>query len=228
MRKVLPILIMSAAASSVFAANPTITSINPACAMAGGPQFTLTVIGTNYDNTSVVRWNGANLATTFVSSTKLTAIVPAANIGAAVTAQITVKNSTGSASSQVPFTIVAPATISSLNPTCATAGGPGFTLTVNGTNFTGISTVNWNGAPLTTTFVSSTQLTVTVPAGLIATAGTASVSVVSCGATSSPVTFTITATPVITSSLTACGTVGIAFSYTITATNSPTTFTASP
>jgi Putative Ig domain/IPT/TIG domain len=227
-RKLLPFLVVFAAATNALAANPTITSINPSCAIAGGPQFTLTVNGTNYDNTSVVRWNGANLATTFVSSTKLTAIVPAANIATAGTPPITVKNSTGSASNSVTFTIVAPPTISSLNPTCATAGGPGFTLTVNGTNFAAISTVNWNGTALATTFVSATQLTATVPAALIATAGTASVTVVSCGGTSNAQTFTIVNTPVITSPLTACGTIGVAFSYTITATNNPTSFTASP
>src|SRR5439155_190589 len=141
-KKVVPFLFVLAVASSALAANPTITSINPSCAMAGGPQFTLTVIGTNYDNTSVVRWNGANRATTFVSSTQLTAIVLAADIATAGTAQVTVKNSTGSVSNAV--------------------------------------------------------------------------------------TFTIAATPVITSPLTACGTVGVAFSYTITATNNPTSFTASP
>src|SRR5882724_10922468 len=117
MRKVLPFLLVFAAAGSVLAANPTISSINPTCAMAGGPQFTLTVNGTNYDNTSVVRWNGSNLTTTFVSSTRLTAIVPAANIATAGTAQVTVKNSSGSASNSVTFTIVATPTISSLNPT---------------------------------------------------------------------------------------------------------------
>src|SRR5205807_6465740 len=83
-----------------------------------------------------------------------------------------------------------------------------FTLTVNGTNFVNGATVNWNGTPLSTTFVSSTQLTATVPASLIATAGTASITATNptCpGATSTAQTFTIAATPVINSPLTACG-----------------------
>jgi putative Ig domain-containing protein/IPT/TIG domain-containing protein len=227
-RKLLPLLVLFATANSLLAANPTISSINPTCAMAGGPQFTLTVIGTNYDNTSVVRWGSANLATTFVSSTQLTATVPAANIATAGTVQVTVKNSTGSASNAVTFTIVATPTISSLNPTCATPGGAGFTLTVNGTNFVSGSTVKWNGTALATTVVSSTQLTATVPASLIAAAGTASITVVSCQATSNAQTFTITNTPVITSPLTVCATVGAAVSYTISATNNPTSFSATP
>src|SRR5204863_400722 len=113
-----------------------------------------------------------------------------------------------SAQQTVVITIRATPTVSSLSPTCATAGGPQFTLTVNGSNFVSGSTVNWNGSPLATTFVSATQLTATVPTSLIATAGTASITILTpCGGTSNPSTFTIAAAPVITSSLTACGTV---------------------
>jgi hypothetical protein len=65
-----------------------------------------------------------------------------------------------------------------LVPDATAPGGPGFTLTVNGTGFVSGATVNWNGAVLATTFVSGSQLTATVPAGDIATAGTASVTVV--------------------------------------------------
>src|SRR6202011_985458 len=37
---------------------PSITSISPSTAMAGGPAFTLTVNGSGYTNTSTVQWNG--------------------------------------------------------------------------------------------------------------------------------------------------------------------------
>src|SRR5205823_3893380 len=95
-------------------------------------------------------------------------------------------------SGAVTFTISAAPTITSLSPTCAAAGDPQFTLTVNGINFISTSVVNWNGAALTTTFVSSTQLTATVSATRIATPGTASITVVSpCGGTSNAVTFPI-------------------------------------
>src|SRR6266487_905599 len=301
---------------------PTVTSISPTCATAGGPQFTLTVNGTKFVSASTVNWNGTPLATTFVSSTQLTAAVPAALIATAGTASITVVNPSpggGSSTPAVTFTIANPPvinspltacgtvgvafsytitatnnptsytaaplpaglslgsggnrnvisgtpttagttsviisasngaspcntgsatlvitinaapTISSLNPTCVTPGGPQFTLTVNGTNFVSTSTVNWNGTALTTTFVSSTQLTAAVPASLIATAGTASITVANpcAGATSTAVTLSIANTPVITSPLTVTGQIGVAFSYTITATNTDnqTTYTAAP
>jgi len=65
-----------------------------------------------------------------------------------------------------------------LVPDAIAPGGAGFTLTVNGTGFVASSVVDWNGSALATTFVSSSQLTATVPSSAIATAGTASVTVV--------------------------------------------------
>jgi hypothetical protein len=66
-----------------------------------------------------------------------------------------------------------------LVPDAAAPGGAGFTLTVNGAGFVPASVVNWNGSPRATTFVSSAQLTATILASDIATASTASVTVVS-------------------------------------------------
>jgi hypothetical protein len=102
-----------------------------------------------------------------------------------------------------PPTSAAPV-ITSLNPTSATAAGAAFTLTVNGTGFVSGATVQWNGAPLPTTFVSATQLTASVSAGLIASTGNAGVAVANPGGISSnTVTFPINASaaagPAITS-----------------------------
>jgi hypothetical protein len=68
-------------------------------------------------------------------------------------------------------------TLGSLAPTSAIVGGAAFTLTVNGSNFISTSVVQWNGAALTTTDVSATQLTASVPASDIAAAGIVSVTV---------------------------------------------------
>src|SRR5438876_3977050 len=197
---------------------PTTTSISPTSTTAGSAQFTLTVNGTKFVSTSTVNWNGSALTTNFVSSIQLTAIVPAANVATAGTASITVVNPppAGGTSNSVTFTINNPVpTTTSISPTCIAAGSADFILTVNGTKFVSTSTVNWNGAPLATSFVSSTQLTATVPASLVATAGTASVTVANPspgGGTSNAQTFTIANTPAITSPLTATGKLGVAFS----------------
>ena len=85
-----------------------------------------------------------------------------------------------------------------LVPDTAAPGGGGFTLTVTGSGFVSDSVVNWNGSPRATTFVSSSQLTASISASDIATAGTASVTVVNPtpGGGSSNVAFFPVATPI--------------------------------
>jgi hypothetical protein len=69
---------------------PTITSLSPASALAGGVQFTLTVNGTGFSSDVVVGWGSTALATTYVSATEATATVPASLIALPGGAFITV------------------------------------------------------------------------------------------------------------------------------------------
>ena len=68
-------------------------------------------------------------------------------------------------------TFVANPFLISISPDTVAPGGPGFTLTLNGTNFVAGSIINFYSNPLRTTFVSDTQLTAEVPASLIKTPG---------------------------------------------------------
>jgi sugar lactone lactonase YvrE len=68
-------------------------------------------------------------------------------------------------------------TLGSLSPAFVAAGGAAFTLTVNGTGFAPASTVMWGTTALATQFVNASQLTAQVPAGDVAAAGTATVTV---------------------------------------------------
>jgi hypothetical protein len=174
-------------------AAPTLTSLSPSSKVAGELAFTLTVNGSNFVSGSVVRWNGENRPTAFVSTNQLTAQVPATDIAAAGTASVTVQNPPkpgdawqnrvgGPVSNALPFTITGaspspPPTLTSLSPSSAAAGAADFMLTVNGSNFVNGSMVRWNGQNRTTTFVSATQLTASIPANDIAAAGTALVTV---------------------------------------------------
>jgi len=180
---------------------PAITGLNPNSATAGGAAFTLTINGTGFVSTSSVWWNGAARTTNFISATQLTAAIPSSDIATAGTASVVVNNPApgGGSSPAATFTINNPApAITSLSPSSAMAGGAGFVLTVNGTGFVTGATVQWNGSPRTTSFVSATQLTAAIPASDIAAAGTASVTVVNPapgGGTSAAATFTIGQTP---------------------------------
>ena len=80
-----------------------------------------------------------------------------------------------SKSSTTPASPGAMPAISALSPASAPAGSMGVVLTVNGTNFNGNATINWNGTALTTSHVSSNQLAATIPNADLATSGTATV-----------------------------------------------------
>src|SRR5437773_1885578 len=85
--------------------------IAPSPTPKGGPGFTLTIKGTGFVQDSVARWNGANRATTFVSSTRLTAAIPPGDIAAPGSALVTVFNPTlgGTTANPATFTIETPA-----------------------------------------------------------------------------------------------------------------------
>jgi FG-GAP-like repeat/Putative Ig domain len=95
----------------------------PDAVSPGGSQFTLTANGTGFLPTSTVNFNGAALATTFVSNKQLTAVVPAAEIATAATASITVVNPSpgGGSSNVVYFPVSTPEVSATLSPA---AGSP--------------------------------------------------------------------------------------------------------
>lgn len=175
-------------------AAPTISSLNPNTITAGSVDFTLTVNGSGFAPGAAIKWNGTALGTVFVSSAQLTATVVSSQVASPGTEHVTV-TSGGVTSNSVNFTVVSGPAITSLSPSAVTAGSPAFTLTVNGTGFASGAVVEWNTTALSTTYKATTQLTASVPASLIASASTASVSVKSGGVTSNAITFTVTEQP---------------------------------
>jgi hypothetical protein len=141
----------------------------------------------------VVLFNSASVTTTYISANQLS-IQIAAGL-AAGTYPVVVSNPTpgGGASAPVLFTVVPQATIVSLSPNTKVVGSAAFTLTVTGTNFVAASVVTFNGTPLTTTYLSATQLSATVPAAALATVGVYNVTVVSpVNSVSAPASFSVT------------------------------------
>ncbi len=142
-------------------------------------------------------------ATLLLLGSNIGTSVNASLIALAGTATVTVAAAGETSPSPLPFTINPSLALSSLQPNSAAAGGPSFLLTVNGSGFTNATTITWNGASQTTNFVNSGQLTTTISASLIASAGTASVTVAELGkASPSPLTLTIHSMPACTFSLT--------------------------
>ena len=154
-------------------ATPVLTSLSPFSTTAGSAAFTLAVSGSNFTSGAAVQWNGTPLATNFVSSTQLTTQVSANLLLVSGAVPITVVEPNLPASNALTFNInPAPSlTLASISPSSITAGSPSFTLTATGAGFLTGSAVEWNGAPIGTTYVSSTQLTAQIVAGLVAVPG---------------------------------------------------------
>jgi uncharacterized repeat protein (TIGR01451 family) len=94
---------------------PTLTSLLPASATAGGAAFTLNAVGTNFVNGAVLEWNGTARTTTFVSSTQLSASISATDIANPGNVSVLALNPApgGGASNALNFTIN-----SSSGPSC--------------------------------------------------------------------------------------------------------------
>lgn len=141
---------------------PTITKVSPSSGDAkGGAQ--VTIDGKYYTRTTKVRF-GSTYSTDVkkVSSTRLTAVVPA---GSAGTVDVRVKSSGGTSvtSEAAEYTYVAPPTITSLSTTQGTGNG-GTKVTIKGTAFTSDSVVHFDTTKATSVTVTSpTQLTVVTP-----------------------------------------------------------------
>ena len=112
---------------------PVITSTAPSSAIVASGAFTLAVQGSGFVSTSVVRWNGSNRSTTYISSTEVRAAITADDVAVAGTAQLSVFSPApgGGTSAAVPFTIAASSTTLAVSSTNV---APGQTISVTLTN----------------------------------------------------------------------------------------------
>jgi hypothetical protein len=191
-----------------YATGSTLVNISPTGVVIGGPSFTLSLTASasnGFPTNTTVQWNGQNLTTTYLTSTTVTAVVPASLIAKAGTAYVNThypQSGTGmnGLSNSLAFLIYgAPnpqPTLTSINPTTATACGSNcskasLTITVTGTNFLPTSTnggtlvtiadlLTPNGQPtaINVTSYSATELKAVIPGMYLANADTANIAVI--------------------------------------------------
>jgi hypothetical protein len=137
---------------------PTISSLQPNTVDAGSPAFTLTVNGSNFASDDTVKWNGVALATTFVSASKLTAKVSAAEVAAAGSAAVTVVDSAAGNQTSEPALFAIPLTTLVINSQSikTNAGAYSITLTLSNSGYNTATDVLLTGAYLATTASTTT------------------------------------------------------------------------
>ena len=172
---------------------PIISSVSPAFVVAHAPATIVTIGGSNLSGATSVTWNGHVLtALSVISSTELTAAIPAADLTAAASAPVVVTTPGGAAESEILFAVIGKPTITKLTPT---EGSIGTAVTITGTYLTGATAVTFTGGASTSpSSVSAASATVVVPAGAV----TGPVSIETPGGTaSSPSSFTVLMPPTI-------------------------------
>jgi IPT/TIG domain len=161
----------TAGLAPVALATPSVTLVTPDHMAQGSGDSTLIVDGTGFTAISVVRFNGINKQTSFVSSVRLTATIIAADLlQQGLFSVDVVTPGASNASNAAAFRVGSglPA-ITSITPGSVIVGSTlPVTVTVSGSNFHSDSSVLVDLAAHPTTFVSSTQLTfVLMPAELV-------------------------------------------------------------
>ena len=141
---------------TVVSTAPAIASISPnSGASSGGNSVVIT--GTNFDSLTTVSFGGTAATVKSVTSTSLTAIVPAHAAGAVT---VSVTNSTGQAATlNNGYTYVAVLTIKSVSPTSGSRFG-GTNVTITGTNFVSGATVTFGGNRASVQSLSATTIRV--------------------------------------------------------------------
>ncbi|HEY2923956.1 MAG TPA: DNRLRE domain-containing protein, partial [Candidatus Eisenbacteria bacterium] len=163
---------------------PAITAFNPTFGLAGQE---ITITGARFIGATGVGFNGTSAASFVVDSkNQIRAIVPAG----ASTGRITVSTAAGTGTSGTDFVVVVAPTIAAFTPT---SGPVGTEVTVQGSHFTGVTAVAFNGTAASSfTVDSDTVLRAAVASGT--TTGTIRVTNGAGSAESGPV-FTVTAAP---------------------------------
>lgn len=130
---------------------------------------TIVIPDVSGEPTHFIRWGQSGLAV--VTNSIFTGVAPGKLYildGSFVNPSGALDTSAGSPLNAVP-------TLTGLNPITATVGSGALSLTVTGRDFIGQPTVYWNGIALPTTLVSSTELTVQIPASNLTTATQATI-----------------------------------------------------
>ncbi|WP_345718612.1 IPT/TIG domain-containing protein [Kineosporia mesophila] len=195
---------------------PVITSITPDQAPAAGGALSVTINGSGFTGAGAVKFDTTSATYTVVSDTQITlSTVPAHAVGP-VYVSVTTPN--GGTTAQTPgavFTYVGAPTLTTVSPASGPTAG-GNTLTLTGTGFTNVTTVNVGSTAVTSfTKVSDTQITLAAPAGAT---GPVNVSVTGSYGTSGTQSYQYLALPTVTQVSPAAGPTAGATTVTLTGT----------
>ena len=144
---------------------PNFTGASPTFQTIGlAPKF-LYVTGTGIQPGVALRWNGITFSGQ-IGFLGYDFVIPSYLMQTPGNVSLTLINPGGSPSNTLILPIPPLRTLTSMSPSTVASGNTPFTLTVNGSNFAAGDSVVIGGRPLTTQFISSSQLQASVPASI--------------------------------------------------------------
>lgn len=146
----------------------TVAAVSPTDVPVGSPGITLVVTGTGFTTSTVISLNNTPETTTYISATEIHGAVPAAQLATGTLLNVAVADGSTvvKADAKVVLSVDNPVpTLASVAPGSVLLGSTAASITVNGTNFVPGVALSVNGTPVTTTYVSATQLMAALTAG---------------------------------------------------------------
>ena len=210
-------VLLSAGPASI---TPTVTSVSPTSGPTAGAA-SVTITGTNFTGVTAVTFGTVSATPITVNSPQSVTVPAPAGSPGKVDVTVTATGGTSATTSADLYTYAAAPTVSAVGPSSGPTTG-GTSVTVTGTNFTGVTAVKFGSTTANSFSVTSTtSITVPAPAG---SPGPVDVTVTAAGGTSSTspadqFTYTVSTTPTVTGLSPASGPTAGATSVTITGTN---------
>ena len=157
----------------VYANTPTIFYVSPSSMqpVTGTTPIQVMITGSGFAPAATVQANGALVPVVSRSITNVTVALPVSYVSSPGKVSFVVSNpgTPVVSSNAATLTVVGPTAPSfTVSPNAAPAGSPDTTISLYGTGFYQDSVVQWNGAPLTTTYVSGSQVKAVIPSADLA------------------------------------------------------------
>ena len=157
-------------ATSALAVIPSVQAISPTAVSTSSGNFTLTVVGSNFNSSDTITWNGVKLATTLLSGSQAQAVVPAAYVASPGTVQVAFWDSkSGSSSNALSFAIVSSAPLQSsqigVAPAGCSLGSTNWIANPIGISEAGTFTASFDATPMGNPINASIAFSQSVPAG---------------------------------------------------------------
>ena len=149
---------------------PQLTALSQTTAVTGDPAFQISLSGAKFLANTVVDFGGTLLTPSSTTKNQMMVTIPETSIaaGGIIEVKAMTPEPGGGSSAPISFTVNNPVpSITALSPTSITDTGADVAMTITGANFFSFSSVAIGDQPLTSSVLSRSAISITIPAALV-------------------------------------------------------------